>query len=116
MLLPRDPDDVRNAFVEIRAGTGGDESALFAGDLLRMYQRYAEAKGCDQAILIYPTPLARPLFIYVDRNELQRPEVAEFVRFYMETAAELVTEVGYVPMDAASYQANLSQIQPSGTE
>ena len=40
MLLPKDPDDVRNAFLEIRAGTGGDESALFAGDLLRMYTRY----------------------------------------------------------------------------
>ena len=40
MLLPKDPDDARNAFVEIRAGTGGDESALFAGDLLRMYTRY----------------------------------------------------------------------------
>ncbi len=42
LLLPRDPDDARNAFVEIRAGTGGDESALFAGDLLRMYTRYCE--------------------------------------------------------------------------
>ena len=42
MLLPKDPDDVRNAFLEIRAGTGGDESALFAGDLLRLYTRYAE--------------------------------------------------------------------------
>jgi peptide chain release factor 1 len=41
LLLPRDPDDVRNVFLEIRAGTGGDESALFAGDLLRMYTRYA---------------------------------------------------------------------------
>jgi peptide chain release factor 1 len=41
-LLPRDPDDERNAFVEIRAGTGGEESALFAGDLARMYLRYAE--------------------------------------------------------------------------
>ena len=40
MLLPKDPDDARNAFVEIRAGTGGDESALFAGDLLRMYTRF----------------------------------------------------------------------------
>ena len=40
MLLPKDPDDARNAFLEIRAGTGGDESALFAGDLLRMYSRY----------------------------------------------------------------------------
>jgi peptide chain release factor 1 len=45
MLLPKDPDDARNAFVEIRAGTGGDESALFAGDLLRMYSRYCERRG-----------------------------------------------------------------------
>jgi peptide chain release factor 1 len=42
LLLPRDPDDDRGVFLEIRAGTGGDESALFAGDLLRMYTRYAE--------------------------------------------------------------------------
>ena len=40
--LPRDPDDDRSLFLEVRAGTGGDESALFAGDLLRMYTRYAE--------------------------------------------------------------------------
>jgi len=45
MLLPKDPDDARNAFLEIRAGTGGDESAIFAGDLLRMYTRYAERQG-----------------------------------------------------------------------
>jgi peptide chain release factor 1 len=45
LLLPKDPDDVRNTFIEIRAGTGGDESALFAGDLLRMYTRYAERQG-----------------------------------------------------------------------
>jgi peptide chain release factor 1 len=44
-LLPRDPDDARNAFLEIRAGTGGDESALFAADLARMYLRYAERRG-----------------------------------------------------------------------
>ncbi|MHA6893571.1 peptide chain release factor 1 [Ralstonia pseudosolanacearum] len=42
LLLPKDPNDHRNIFLEIRAGTGGDESALFAGDLLRMYTRYAE--------------------------------------------------------------------------
>jgi len=42
MLLPKDPNDERNLFLEIRAGTGGDESALFAGDLLRMYTRFAE--------------------------------------------------------------------------
>ncbi len=45
LLLPKDPDDERNAFVEIRAGTGGDESALFAGDLARMYTRYAAGRG-----------------------------------------------------------------------
>ncbi|WP_431151986.1 peptide chain release factor 1 [Acidovorax facilis] len=45
LLLPKDPDDARNAFVEIRAGTGGDESALFAGDLTRMYTRYAATVG-----------------------------------------------------------------------
>ena len=51
MLLPKDPDDARNAFMEIRAGTGGDESALFAGDLLRMYTRYAERKGWKSEII-----------------------------------------------------------------
>ena len=45
MLLPKDPNDARPAFIEIRAGTGGDESALFAADLLRMYMRYAERQG-----------------------------------------------------------------------
>jgi len=45
LLLPRDPQEARNAFVEIRAGTGGDESALFAGDLLRMYSRWCERAG-----------------------------------------------------------------------
>jgi peptide chain release factor 1 len=45
LLLPRDPRDERNVFLEIRAGTGGDEAAIFVGDLLRMYTRYAEAQG-----------------------------------------------------------------------
>ncbi|MGQ0509704.1 MAG: peptide chain release factor 1 [Betaproteobacteria bacterium] len=44
-MLPKDPNDDRNLFIEIRAGTGGDESALFAGDLFRMYTRYAERQG-----------------------------------------------------------------------
>jgi peptide chain release factor 1 len=51
MLLPKDPDDARNAFMEIRAGTGGDESALFAADLLRMYTRYAERQGWKTEIV-----------------------------------------------------------------
>jgi len=45
LLLPKDPDEARNAFLEIRAGTGGDESALFAADLAHMYTRYAENQG-----------------------------------------------------------------------
>ncbi len=45
LMLPEDPNDARNTFLEIRAGTGGDEAALFAGDLLRMYLRYAEQHG-----------------------------------------------------------------------
>ncbi|ARE39658.1 Peptide chain release factor 1 [Rhodovulum sp. P5] len=50
-LLPRDAADARPAIMEIRPGTGGEEAALFAGDLLRMYQRYAEAKGWKFTIL-----------------------------------------------------------------
>lgn len=50
-LLPKDPNDDRNIFLEIRAGTGGDESALFAGDLLRMYLRYAEGHGWQTEIV-----------------------------------------------------------------
>jgi peptide chain release factor 1 len=50
-LLPRDPDDERNAFVEIRAGTGGDESALFAADLARMYLRFAERQGWKTEVM-----------------------------------------------------------------
>ncbi len=45
LLLPKDPNDVRNVYLEIRAGTGGDEAAIFVGDLFRMYSRYAENKG-----------------------------------------------------------------------
>ena len=45
LLLPKDPNDSKNVILEIRAGTGGAEAALFAGDLLRMYLRYAEAQG-----------------------------------------------------------------------
>jgi peptide chain release factor 1 len=45
LMLPKDPDDDNNAFLEIRAGTGGDEAAIFSGDLFRMYSRYAESQG-----------------------------------------------------------------------
>ncbi|HET7462791.1 MAG TPA: peptide chain release factor 1 [Longimicrobium sp.] len=51
LLIPRDPLDDRDAVVEIRAGTGGDEAALFAGDLFRMYQRYADGRGWKTEIV-----------------------------------------------------------------
>ena len=51
LLLPKDPDDARNAYLEIRAGTGGDESALFAGDLARMYTRHCDAVGWKVEIM-----------------------------------------------------------------
>lgn len=50
MLIPADPEDAKNAIVEIRAGTGGDEAALFAGELFKMYSRYCESKGWQVAV------------------------------------------------------------------
>ncbi|WP_425914171.1 peptide chain release factor 1 [Pseudomonas sp. GWSMS-1] len=51
MLLPKDPNDGRNVFLEVRAGTGGDEAAIFSGDLFRMYSRYAEKQGWRVEVL-----------------------------------------------------------------
>ncbi|MDY4245523.1 MAG: peptide chain release factor 1, partial [Porphyromonas sp.] len=53
LLLPNDPEDGKNAIVELRAGTGGDEAALFAGDLFRMYSRYCETKGWNVTVSSY---------------------------------------------------------------
>ena len=51
LLLPKDPNDGSNVYLEIRAGTGGDEAAIFAGDLFRMYNRFAETKGWSMEVL-----------------------------------------------------------------
>ena len=61
LLLPKDAADERNAILEVRAGTGGDEAALFAGDLFRMYQRYAERKGWRVEIIVVERDRARRL-------------------------------------------------------
>lgn len=53
MLIPRDPNDSKNSILEIRAGTGGDEASIFAGDLFRMYQRYSEKQGWSFQIMDY---------------------------------------------------------------
>jgi len=57
------------------------------------------------------SPLSRPMFIYVKRDALARPHVRRFMRFYMENAAELVPQVGYVPLDDAAYRENLSRVE-----
>src|SRR6476661_3027282 len=51
LLIPKDPQDDKNAIIEIRAGTGGDEASLFAGDLLNMYLRYCSRRGWKPAIV-----------------------------------------------------------------
>lgn len=51
LLIPRDPNDARNVIIEVKGGEGGDEAALFAGDLLRMYTRYAESRGWKTEII-----------------------------------------------------------------
>jgi len=51
LLIPKDPNDAKNIYLEVRAGTGGDEAALFAGDLFRMYMRYAEKKGWQTQVV-----------------------------------------------------------------
>src|SRR4028119_1162298 len=53
MLVPKDPNDSKNAILEIRAGTGGDEAGIFAGDLFRMYQRFVEKQGWRMELLDY---------------------------------------------------------------
>lgn len=53
LLIPKDPNDLKNCIVEIRAGTGGDEAGIFAGDLFRMYQKYADRKGFKIELIDY---------------------------------------------------------------
>ncbi len=85
LLIPRDPDDVKNAMLEIRAGAGGDEASLFAADLFRMYTRYAEAQRWKVQILALSESEAGGLKeVIADRSEAdQRKLLADnAVRFY----------------------------------
>ena len=62
LLVPADPQDDRNAILEIRGGTGGDEAAIFAGDLFRMYSKYCESKGWKtvDGVIVFDTPAREP--------------------------------------------------------
>ena len=57
------------------------------------------------------SPLSRPLFIYVNVNKLSKPQVKEFVRFYMENAGQLSGEVGYIGLSQQEYEDNLTKIE-----
>jgi phosphate transport system substrate-binding protein len=108
-------------------GVRGDRNALgYFG-----YAYYTENQGQLKAIgvdngagCVQPSPetvksgqyapLSRPLFIYVSRAALQRPEVAAFARYYLEKSPTLVPEVGYVPLEAAKYQEVMNQLPQRG--
>lgn len=103
-------------------GVGGDAHALayfglayYTANQDRLKVLAVDAgQGCvtptEQNVKNGRYPLARPLFIYVNEADLRRPEVAEFVRYYNLFAAELIPQVGYVPLDAGEYEANLSRL------
>jgi phosphate transport system substrate-binding protein len=61
-------------------------------------------------------PLSRPMFIYVNRKAFERPEVADFVRFYLESAGQLVPEVGYIPLGAEQYGERLRSLDRAGRD
>lgn len=109
-------------------GVAGDPGALgyFGFAYYEENQNQLEAVAVDDGSgCVEPTretiasgeyaPLARPMYIYVSRSALERPEVMSFLEYYLETAEELVPQVGYVPLDAEAYEENLSQLQGLGT-
>jgi phosphate transport system substrate-binding protein len=109
-------------------GVEGDEGALgyFGFSYFDQNKERLKAVAVDGgAGCVLPTaatirdgtyaPLSRPLFVYVEKQALQRPEVKAFLTFYMQHAAELVPQVGYVPLDEAAYQENMQKVAaPSG--
>ena len=94
LLLPRDPNDDRDVIMEIKAGVGGDESALFAGDLLRMYQRYAERQGWKTEI--------------IDATE---SEMGGFKDVSMAIKSKGVAEPGKTPFAKLKFEGGVHRVQ-----
>jgi peptide chain release factor 1 len=94
LLLPRDPNDDRDIILEIKAGAGGDESALFAGDLLRMYQRYAEKQGWKTEI--------------IDTTE---SELGGYKDLTMAVKAKGVPEPGHGPYARLKFEGGVHRVQ-----
>ena len=93
-LLPRDPDDARPAFVEIRAGTGGEESALFAADLARMYTRFAERRGWRSEVMSASDSDLGGYKDIVLRFEADRPDAAALAGVNIGVYGQLKFESG----------------------
>ncbi len=116
------PSEDDNVLVQ---GISGDANSLgYFGyayyvenkDKLKLVAVDAKADGkciapSDQTIKDFSYHLARPLFIYVKASSTEKPEVREFVKFYLENAPALVKEVGYVPIDSRIYSAGLTRLQ-----
>ncbi|MDY6055730.1 peptide chain release factor 1 [Micrococcus sp.] len=95
LLIPRDPDDGRDVILEVKAGEGGEEAALFAGDLLRMYLRYAEARGWSTSVLAQtPSDLGGVKDVQVAvRGSAQDPAEGVYARLKYEGGVHRVQRV-----------------------
>ncbi|MEI6762718.1 MAG: peptide chain release factor 1 [Actinomycetes bacterium] len=94
LLLPRDPNDDRDVILEIKAGVGGDESALFAGDLLRMYQRYAEKHNWKTEIIDYA-----------------ESEMGGYKEISMAVKSKGVAEIGQSPYAKLKFEGEVHRVQ-----
>ncbi len=94
LLLPRDPNDDRDVILEIKAGVGGDESALFAGDLLRMYQRYAEKRNWKTEIIDYA-----------------ESEMGGYKEISMAVKSKGVAEIGQSPYAKLKFEGGVHRVQ-----
>ena len=94
LLVPRDPDDDRDIILEVKAGEGGEESALFAGDLLRMYLRYAERRGWRTEVLSYT-----------------ESDLGGYKDAQVSVKARGVTEPGDAPWARLKYEGGVHRVQ-----
>jgi peptide chain release factor 1 len=94
LLLPRDPNDDRDVIMEIKAGVGGDESALFAGDLLRMYQRFAEKNGWKTEII-----------------DVTDSEMGGYKDISMAIKSKGVAEPGHTPYAKLKFEGGVHRVQ-----
>jgi peptide chain release factor 1 len=96
LLLPRDPNDDRDVIIEVKAGAGGDESALFAGDLVRMYQRYAEKRGWKVEIIdVTESDLGgyKDISMAIKSKGTQEPGTTPYARLKFEGGVHRVQRV-----------------------